>query len=210
MDVYHEIRNTTLASVMIPRKIESCTVVATPKNSNDAIAFITKVAEITGDAEELAKMMSGKDDAAAKPGLEVVFHASKTIEEGWKKVMSKTSSSETDATDDGEEDQEDEEEDEELVAEAPEEEPVEEPAEEEEVEEVAEAELPLAVPVEEEMEEAVALPRPAAAGRTLTVQATEGMRVEVVHEGQVVTVVVKDGVFQIEDPSGLQLALSGS
>jgi hypothetical protein len=82
------------------------------------------------------------------------------------------------------------EEEEELVAEAP---------EEEEPEELA-----LAVPVEE----AVALPRPQAAGRTLTVQASEGMRVEVVHEGQVVTVVVKDGAFQIEDPSGLQLALS--
>jgi hypothetical protein len=95
------------------------------------------------------------------------------------------------------------EEEEELVAEAP---------EEEEPEELA-----LAVPVEEappaaepelEVEEAVALPRPQAAGRTLTVQASEGMRVEVVHEGQVVTVVVKDGAFQIEDPSGLQLALS--
>ncbi len=106
--------------------------------------------------------------------------------------------------------EDDEEEEDELVAEAPEEEPVEEPVEEEEVEEIAEVELPLAVPVEEDTEQAIALPRPEAPGRTLTVQASEGMRVEVVHEGQVVTVVVKDGVFQIEDPSGLQLALSGS
>jgi len=57
-------------------------------------------------------------------------------------------------------------------------------------------------------QDAVALPRPVAAGRTLTVQASEGMRVEVVHEGASVLVVLKDGVFHIEDPAGLKLALS--
>ncbi len=102
---------------------------------------------------------------------------------------------------------ESEEESEGLVAEGPEEELV-----------ALDEDAPLALPIEEAapvdasaapVEEAVALPRPEAAGRTLTVQAKEGMRVEVVHEGQVVTVVVKDGAFQIEDPSGLQLALSG-
>jgi len=104
-----------------------------------------------------------------------------------------------------------EEEAEELVAEAPEEEPEDEVV-------ALEEDAPLALPVEEAapvvvaeapVEEAIALPRPDAPGRTLTVQAKEGMRVEVVHNGQVVTVVVKDGAFQIEDPSGLQLALSG-
>jgi hypothetical protein len=112
-----------------------------------------------------------------------------------------------------------EEEDEDLVAEAPEAEPVEEDPVADEV--VLADDAPLALPMdpalaeappaveEPPVEEAIALPHPEAPGRTLTVQAKEGMRVEVVHEGQVVTVVVKDGAFQIEDPSGLQLALSG-
>jgi len=34
------------------------------------------------------------------------------------------------------------------------------------------------------------------------------MRVEIVHEGRTVTVVIEGGAFQIEDPQGLQIALS--
>jgi len=52
-------------------------------------------------------------------------------------------------------------------------------------------------------------PSAPSAARTLTVQAQEGMRVEIVFEGQRMYVVVEDGGFAIEDPQGLKLALSG-
>ena len=87
---------------------------------------------------------------------------------------------------------------------------------------VAEAvpEAPLAVPAGPPIEqppvtpvavappvaEAVALPS-LAAPRTLTISASDGMRIEVVHEGRKVTVVVEGDAFRIEDPSGLSLAL---
>lgn len=43
--------------------------------------------------------------------------------------------------------------------------------------------------------------------RTLTIQASDGMRVEIVRNGQKVVVVVDGDTFRIEDPSGLSLAL---
>ncbi len=68
------------------------------------------------------------------------------------------------------------------------------------------AEAPLAIP---HTEQATALPPIATSvAKTLTVQAHEGMRVEVVHDGQTVVVVIEGGAFRIEDPSGLQMSLS--
>lgn len=91
---------------------------------------------------------------------------------------------------------------EEVIAEAPEEEEEQvvaaEPA-------MPEAPVPLALPVDT----ATALPVPVMA-KTLTVQAQDGMRVEVVYEGQTVVVVIDQGSFRIEDPSGLQIALTAS
>jgi hypothetical protein len=100
-----------------------------------------------------------------------------------------------------------EEEEEEDVVEVAEEEPEPEVVAEEMVE-LAES-APLALPVDP----AIALappPRAPVAGKTLTVQANEGMRVEVVHNGQTLVVTIQDGAFQIEDPSGLQMALTAS
>ncbi|MCB9688755.1 MAG: hypothetical protein H6735_27190 [Alphaproteobacteria bacterium] len=107
-----------------------------------------------------------------------------------------------------------------AVAEPQEEEPA--PVEQavEEPVEVAAAE-PLAIPVEEppapqppptpvatapEVKEATALPT-SVKPRTLTVQATDGMRIAVVHEGRTLTIVVEDDGFRIMDASGTELAL---
>ena len=105
--------------------------------------------------------------------------------------------------------EEEEPEAEEEVVEVDEPEPEPEPVEEVEAvvdvetpPEIVEEEIPLAVPVEE----ATTLPTPAT-GRTLTVQATDGMRVEVVANGQHLVVVVDGDSFRIVDPSGLELAL---
>jgi hypothetical protein len=46
--------------------------------------------------------------------------------------------------------------------------------------------------------------------RTLKLQAAEGMRIEITHAGQAITVVVKGGEFVIEDGSGFAMTLSGS
>lgn len=100
-------------------------------------------------------------------------------------------------------------------------EPEEEPAPvEEPVEEVAAAE-PLAIPAEEPpapepaptpvatapaAREATALPT-SVKPRTLTVQATDGMRIAIVHEGRTLTILVDDDGFRIQDASGTELAL---
>ncbi len=100
-----------------------------------------------------------------------------------------------------------EEEEEEVVAIA-ESEPEPEPEPEPEVVTVAdppavvEEEIALAVPVDQ----ATSLPTPST-GRTLTVQASDGMRVNVVANGQHLIVVVENGGFRIVDPSGLEFAL---
>lgn len=49
----------------------------------------------------------------------------------------------------------------------------------------------------------------AARNRNLTVQASDGMRVEIVHQGRAVVVVVDGDTFRIEDGSGLSLAIGG-
>ncbi len=86
------------------------------------------------------------------------------------------------------------------------------------------AEAPLAIPAEApvvapappvEPATPVATAEPAAATalasvgrpRTLTVQATDGMRIDVVHAGRTLTVVIEGDTFRIEDPSGAVLAL---
>jgi hypothetical protein len=63
--------------------------------------------------------------------------------------------------------------------------------------------VPLGSPVE-----ALALPAPKT--RTLTVQAYDGMRIEVVHEGHKMVIVVEGDTFQIQDPNGLNMAYSTS
>lgn len=58
----------------------------------------------------------------------------------------------------------------------------------------------------------VASPAAAAAppvGRTLTLTAVDGMKVEIVHNGQKLVVAVAGDTFQIQDGSGLSFALSG-
>lgn len=51
---------------------------------------------------------------------------------------------------------------------------------------------------------------PAPVARTLKVQAADGMRIEIVHGGQTITVVVKAGEFLIEDGTGFSMALTGT
>jgi len=51
---------------------------------------------------------------------------------------------------------------------------------------------------------------PAPIARTLKVQAADGMRIEIVHGGQTITVMVKGGEFLIEDGTGFSMALSGT
>ena len=51
---------------------------------------------------------------------------------------------------------------------------------------------------------------PAPIGRTLKVQASDGMRIEIVHAGQTIAVVVKGGEFVIEDGTGFSMALGGT
>lgn len=70
---------------------------------------------------------------------------------------------------------------------------------------VAEA-LPAATVPAPIAEEATTLPS-SAKTRTLEVQASEGMRIEVAHEGRTVTVVVERDGFRIIDASGMELAL---
>jgi len=48
-----------------------------------------------------------------------------------------------------------------------------------------------------------------AVGRTLKVQAQEGMRIEIVHGGQMIAVVVHANEFLIEDGTGFSMALTG-
>ncbi|MEQ1501026.1 MAG: hypothetical protein ABMB14_02295, partial [Myxococcota bacterium] len=53
---------------------------------------------------------------------------------------------------------------------------------------------------------ATALPMPKS--KTLTVQAADGMRIEVVHNGHKMVVVVEGDTFKIQDANGMNLALS--
>jgi len=98
--------------------------------------------------------------------------------------------------------------------------PAEPPAEEPPVEEAVPADEPVALEMDDppilDDDAPLAVPQPATAlptaapGKTVTIQAQDGMRVEVVHEGRTVVVVVEDGRFAIEDPQGLQIALSSN
>lgn len=77
------------------------------------------------------------------------------------------------------------------------------------VEELAIPGDPDAFPVADGMavEAATALPVPKS--RTLTLEASDGMRIEVVHDGKKLVVVVEGDTFRIQDGSGLNLALGG-
>lgn len=72
----------------------------------------------------------------------------------------------------------------------------------------APVEPPLAMPAAPPVREATSVPA-ATKPRTLTVQASDGMRVEVVHDGRTLVVVIDGDTFRIEDPTGLELALGG-
>ncbi|HHO53228.1 MAG TPA: hypothetical protein ENK18_20730 [Deltaproteobacteria bacterium] len=58
--------------------------------------------------------------------------------------------------------------------------------------------------------QATSLPMVEPPGRTLTIQASDGMRVEVSAGGQSVFVVVDGDTFRIVDPTGLELAIGGN
>ncbi len=73
---------------------------------------------------------------------------------------------------------------------------------------VAKAPAPVAAPVvaAPPPKEATAMPS-ALKPRTLTVQATDGMQIDVVYQGRTLRVVVDGDSFRIEDPTGAVLAL---
>jgi hypothetical protein len=111
----------------------------------------------------------------------------------------------------------------EVVGEAPEVVEVEAPVAPvaEEVPEVvaAPAVAPIAVPTEAPVAPAALVSAPpqlatampaAVRPRTLSVQATDGMRIDVVYQGRTLSVVVDGDTFRIEDPTGAVLALGSN
>lgn len=72
------------------------------------------------------------------------------------------------------------------------------------------AEVAAGVAIDEPTPPPPVAPAAAPPSRTLTLTAADGMRIEIVHGGQTIAVVVDGNTFRIEDGSGLSLALSGA
>ncbi len=72
---------------------------------------------------------------------------------------------------------------------------------------VAPAVAPVVAPAEPPAPQLATAMPPALQPRVLTVQATDGMRIDVVHQGRTLRVIVDGASYRIEDPTGAVLAL---